>query len=159
MPADTPAVQPLTFNDMPWVKEIDTLPDVDWLQSNPDGKQRLAMIHALDVKPEAVELITRPLRNLVKLMLEDVRDSEGNNDVCGMLSLLETVKDAPVWLEMEDHENYEIVLKEDLERLRKDFSAAPLTFKCFLEHLRADAEHYIALALKENEKGSVQPDA
>jgi hypothetical protein len=159
MTADSSSAQPLTFNELLWVKEIDTLSSTDWLRSNPDGSSRLSMIHTLDVRPEAIELIAEPLRNLVKLMLDDILDTEGKDSLSGMRSLIKALSNHQFWQDIVEDDDCETVLGPDLEHLRRDFPAAPLTFKCFLEHFRADAEYHQARFREKKAQSPDQPNA
>ena len=136
MTTETSAIQPLTFKDLPWVAGIDTLSDLEWLESNPDGQPLLEMF---DATPRAVVLLANPLRNLVKIMLEQstISSTDCDDVEFGMLGTLEHLGEMSYSFETIE----EIVLDAEVF-FHTHYPGAPRTVEVFLAHLHADAEHW-----------------
>jgi hypothetical protein len=150
MANETPLPQPLTFVNLPWVAGIDSLSDLEWLRSSPDGKPRMAMINALDATPEAVTLIAQPLRKLVKIMLEDQTCDSCGETCSGMITNINGIE----VFEADEIEDYIAGAKDELKPFQH---VAPLTIEVFLAHVHADAKYW--LSVERAGPNSPQPNA
>jgi len=98
------------------------------------------MVVAIDGNQEMIELVARPLRNLVKLMLTNTEECAHPpcHDACwtGMKTWFEVLKD------MEGDKARQEMLTEAKSEMSKYFPAAPLTFQTFVDYMEADAEFW-----------------
>ena len=147
----TTKVEPLTFLDLPWVKGINRLSGHEWLLSNPDGLKMLKDFGVYLPTNMVLDAMAPPLRNLVRLMLYDGLPDYDDAPYSMREMIEDMAPEAPIWRDTarkkwrspRDFEKDEGIDKS-LKRLKKKFTAVPLTYKAFLRHLRADVKHYLA---------------
>ncbi|MBX4187464.1 MAG: hypothetical protein KW802_04425 [Candidatus Doudnabacteria bacterium] len=136
--AESRTVQPLTFQKLPWVAGIDSLPNREWLESFPDGKALLcAMLPGQVADDAVVNMIAPHLRDLARLMVQGMPNSDFNS----MLIIISVLSDAPIW--KQEGSSYQKALRDDMEKLNEFFPSCRVALEVFRKHVEADAEHWL----------------